>query len=360
MLLTNRRRFLQKSSAASLSGLLFSNFPPSMSAPAAMKPPRLSEGDTIGLITPSHYASEEQLRKTIANMEQLGFRVRYTPNMLVRKGYLGGTDAQRADDINRMFADDGIAGIMCVTGGYGTTRLLSYLDYDIIRQNPKPLIGFSDITGLLYGIHSQTGLVGFHGPVGDSDYNEFTTRYFRNVLMEPQSELLYEQPQGLTAEELVPLYLEGKDVSISQPERVLLSPGTAEGSLVGGNLTLVTSLCGTAYDVDMRDKIVFLEDVGEAPYRIDRMLTQLLLSPDKLSAAAGVVLGLFTNCEAEDEETSFSLAQVLQDRLASLNIPVLYGIHFGHIRRNATLPFGTRARLDADAKSVSLVEAAVL
>lgn len=360
MPLTNRRRFLQKSTAASLSGLLFSRFSSSVPAPAPIKPPRLKAGDTIGLITPSHYASEEQLRKTIANMEQLGFRVRYTPNMLVRKGYLAGTDRQRADDINRMFADDAIAGIMCVTGGYGTTRLLPYLDYDVIRQNPKPLIGFSDITGLLYGIHSQTGLVGFHGPVGDSDFNDFTTQYFRKVLMEPLPELVYEQPQGLTPEQLVPLYLEGEEVNISQPERITLSSGKAEGTLVGGNLTLVTSLCGTAYDLDMRDKIVFLEDVGEAPYRIDRMLTQLLLSPDKLPSAAGVVLGLFTNCEADDVETSFSLAQVLQDRLAGLSIPVLYGLHFGHIRRNATLPFGTRARLNADAKSVSVLEAAVL
>jgi muramoyltetrapeptide carboxypeptidase len=222
------------------------------------------------------------------------------------------------------------------------------------------LIGFSDITGLLYGIYSQTGLVGFHGPVGDSDYNDFTTQYFRKVLMEPQPQLVYEQPQGLTPEELVPLYLEGEEVSISQPERITLSSGKAEGTLIGGNLTLVTSLCGTAYDLDMRDKIVFLEDVGEAPYRIDRMLTQLLLSPDKLPAAAGIVLGLFTNCEADDEDGSFSLAQVLQDRLSGLGIPVLYGIHFGHIRRNATLPFGIKASLDADAKGLRLAETAVV
>lgn len=292
-------------------------------------------------------------------MEALGFRVRYTTNMLVRKGYLAGTDRQRADDINRMFADDGVAGIMCVTGGYGTTRLLPYLDYDLIRQNPKPLIGFSDITGLLYGIHKQTGLVGFHGPVGDSDYNDFTASYFKKVLMEPQQTLDYTQPQEVAPEELVPLYLRGEDVNISSPERITLAPGTVEGTLVGGNLTLLSSLCGTAYDLDMRDKIVFLEDVGEAPYRIDRMLTQLLLSPDKLPAAAGVVLGLFTNCEADDEETSFSLAQVLQDRLAGLGVPVLYGIHFGHIRRNATLPLGIMARLDASAKSLSLLETAV-
>lgn len=360
MHLTHRRQFIKGVSASALAGFLpFSsaNAHPNVST---LKPQRLKTGDTIGLISPSHFATEKQLRSTIQNMAQLGFCVKYTPNMLVRKGYLGGTDKQRADDINQMFADDSVAGIMCVTGGYGTTRLLPYLDYELIKSHPKPLIGFSDITGLLYGIYSQTGLIGFHGPVGDSDYNDFTTKYFRQVLMEPQQTLTYEQPENLSQEELVPLYLKGKAVNISQNTRITLSGGVAEGPLVGGNLSLVTALCGTAYDVDMRDKIVFLEDVGEAPYRIDRMLTQLLLSPDKLPAAKGIALGLFTNCEAEDENSSFSLAQVLQDRLASLGIPVLYGLTFGHIRRNMTLPFGVQARLDASAKDLTLSEAAVV
>lgn len=354
-----RRQFLREASAYSLASIVPFSPTPSFQLPAAIKPKRLKAGDTMGLISPSHFVSEEQLRKTIENMAQLGFRVKYTPNMLVRKGYLGGTDRQRADDINQMFADDSVSGIMCVTGGYGTTRLLPYLDYTLIRNHPKPLIGFSDITGLLYGIYSQTGLIGFHGPVGDSDYNEYTTKYFRQVLMEPQQELAYTSPENLNPEELIPLYMQGQEVAISQPVRITLAEGVAEGSLVGGNLTLVTTLCGTAYDVDMRGKIVFLEDVGEAPYRIDRMLTQLLLSPDKLPAAAGVVLGLFTNCEAEDEDRSFSLAQVLQDRLANLGIPVLYGLTFGHIRRNMTLPFGVRARLDASEKSLTLLASAV-
>lgn len=328
--------------------------------PPFIKPPRLRKGDTLGLITPSHYAREAQLHTTIDNMRQLGFGVKYTDNMLVRKGYLAGTDAQRADDINQMFADKSVAGLMCVTGGYGTTRLLPHLDYDLIRQNPKPLIGFSDITGLLYGIHNKTGLIGFHGPVGDSDFNEYTLHYFKKVLMQPQPSLVYAQPKGLTTEDLTPLYLQGKAVNISAPERHMLNPGVAEGTLVGGNLTLVTSLCGTEYDLDMRGKIVFLEDVGEAPYRIDRMLTQLLLSPDKLRTAAGIVLGLFTNCEADESDASFTLAQVLQERLSGLGIPVLYGLHFGHIRRNATLPLGVKCRLDAGSKSVTLLETAVI
>lgn len=356
----HRRHFFRQATAASITGLMVPSLKTSP-PPATIKPARLKEGDTIGLISPSHYILEENLRESVENLGRLGFRVKYTENMLVRKGYLGGTDLQRADDINRMFADESVAGIMCARGGYGTTRLLQYLDYDLIRNNPKVLIGYSDITGLLYGLYRQTGLVCFHGPMGTSDYNEYTTKYFREVVMEPQSKLAYQNPEVISEKDLVPSYLEEEEnTKISSAELITLAPGSAEGTLVGGNLSLVAALCGTPYDVDMRDKIVFLEDVGEAPYRIDRMLTQLLLDPNKLPAAKGVVLGLFTDCEADDEETSFSLAQVLYDRLTSLGIPVLYGLMFGHIKHNATIPFGVEARLDASAKTLTLLEKAVM
>ncbi len=356
----HRRQFFRNATAASFSGLLLPSLK-GTAPPNLVKPAKLKTGDTIGLITPSRYLTEEKLRASVENLAKLGFRVKYTENMLVKKGYLGGTDQQRATDINRMFADEKVAGIMCATGGYGTTRLLPYLDYDLIRNNPKVLIGFSDITGLLYGLHRQTGLVCFHGPMGTSDFNEYTTQYFQQILMEPSNSLTYQNPENISEEELVPLYLQDEeDTTISTAELITLAPGVAEGTLVGGNLTLVSSMCGTPYDIDMRDKIVFLEDVGEAPYRIDRMLTQLLLDPEKLPAAKGIVLGLFTDCETDDEDKSFSLAHVLYDRLASLGIPVLYGLMFGHIKRNATIPFGTQARLDAGGKALSLLESAVV
>ena len=335
--------------------------PASAQAPPVLtnKPPRLKVGDTIGLVTPATYLTETQLREAIEQFAQLGFTVRYTPNMLVRKGYLAGTDQQRADDINQFFADDSIDGIICGRGGYGSARILPYLDYDLIKNNPKVFMGYSDITAVLYALYGKANLVGFHGPMGTSDYNDFTTRYFQGVLMNPHGSLTYENPE---AELVVPLTADGKEPPT--PEVVIdplvtLAPGTAEGVLVGGNLSLITSLCGTAYDVDLRSKLVFLEEVGEAPYRIDRMLTQLLLDPDKLPAAAGVVLGVFSDCEAKDENTSLSLAQVLYDRLTGLGIPVLYGLSFGHIKQNATLPVGVRARLDADKKTLTLLEAAV-
>ncbi len=323
------------------------------------KPPRLKAGDTIGLVTPATYLTEAQLRDAIEAWATFGFKVRYTPNMLVRKGYLGGTDQQRADDINQFFADDTVDGIICGRGGYGSARILPYLDYELIKSHPKVFMGYSDITAVLYALYGKANLVGFHGPMGTSNYNDFTTRYFREVLMNPSKSLTYENP---VADLVEPLTANGQEpatsVAIADP-LITLAPGTAEGVLVGGNLSLVTSLCGTTYDVDLRDKLVFLEEVGEAPYRIDRMLTQLLLDPNKLPAAAGVVLGVFSDCEAEDESTSLSLAQVLHDRLAGLGIPVLYGLSFGHIKQNATLPVGVRARLDADQKTLTLLEPAV-
>jgi muramoyltetrapeptide carboxypeptidase len=245
---------------------------------------------------------------------------------------------------------------MCGRGGYGSGRILPYLDYDLIRQHPKVFIGFSDITAMLYAIYGKSGLVCFHGPVGTSDYSDITTEYFRKLLMEPPAEVVYTN-QDVKPEIDTEINEEGLEVEVeSLPEMITLSPGTAGGELIGGNLSLISMLSGTDYDLDMRGKIVFIEDVGEAPYRLDRMLTQLLLAEDKLPSAAGVVLGIFSGCEADDLDRSLSLAQVLQDRLAGLNIPVLYGLSFGHIAQNMTLPFGLKARLDADNKKLVLLE----
>ena len=356
----HRRQFLERSTAAATLAFAYP-LPPTL-APDIIKPPRLKPGDTIGLVTPATYLTDEQLRTAIDHMAAFGFTVRYTDNMLVRKGYLGGTDQQRADDINRFFADDSIDGIICGRGGYGSQRILPLLDYELIRQHPKVFMGYSDITAMLYALYGQAGLVCFHGPMGTSDYNDFTTQYFRDVVMEPPATLTYENP---TPEPVVPTTEEDTPVPEDAPAEPVvvplttLVPGQAEGALIGGNLSLVASLVGTNYDLDMRDKLVFLEDVGEAPYRLDRMFTQLLLAPDKLPVAAGIVLGVFNDCEAKNEDTSLSLTQVLYDRLGGLGIPVLYGLSFGHIQQNATLPFGIRARLDADQKTLTLLEKAV-
>lgn len=353
-----RRDFLSKLgvggflSAVSLPGFSFVKDPDNHKEyfpEKIIKPERLTEGDKIGLITPATYVTEEELATALENLELLGLKGTYSENMLVRKGYLGGTDAQRASDVNSMFADEDIAGIWCVRGGYGSSRLLPYLDYDLIRNNPKPLIGFSDITALHYGIFNKTGLVGFHGPVGKSEFTDFTKNSFQKILMGQSLPLDLENFSGERNEqpETPELY-----------QTKVITHGKVSGNLVGGNLSLVSAMMGTPYDLEMEDKLVFLEEIGEDPYRIDRMLTQLLLS-GKLEKASGIVLGIFKGCEMDEEDHSgnnFSLAYVLRDRLGALGIPVIYGYSFGHITNNLTIPMGIEAQLNTGPPILTLLE----
>lgn len=357
-----RRKFIKQMGEASALPFLIPNILKSKPHvdKSIIKPKRLQPGDTIGLVTPATFLTEEELRHAEAKMKALGLKVYYSSNMLVRKGHLGGTDEQRATDLTDMFANDEIDGIWCGRGGYGSARILPYLNYDIIRSNPKPFIGYSDITSLHYGIHARTGLVTFHGPVAKEELNPFANHYLQQVLMEGNTGLVYnkgvepiEPVKPVTIEEM-----EEPEINQKVPETII--PGIAEGTLVGGNLSLVTAISGTSYDIDMRGKLIFLEDVGEIPARIDRMLTQLLLTEDKLPAAAGVILGTFADCEPKDPDKSLSLREVLYDRLSLLKVPVIYGLSFGHIKRNMMLPFGIQARLDASEQTITLLESAVL
>ncbi len=313
-----------------------------------IKPPKLKKGDTIGLIAPASFIREDELKESVENLEALGFKVKYTNRILARDGYLGGTDKQRTEDVNEMFSRDDIDGIVCARGGYGSARILPMLNYDLIKKNPKILVGYSDITALLYGIFAQTGLVCFHGPVGISTFNDFSVFDFENVLMEPLEKFtMYSAPE--------------KNGDESLP--VTIRTGKAAGKLCGGNLSIVVSMIGTPYDIDTDGKIVFLEEVGEDPYRIDRMLTQMR-EAGKFENAAGIALGIFSKCDAKKnskgETNSFSLSEVLYDRLYDLNIPVLYGMSFGHITNKFTLPFGIEAELNSGEQTLTLLEPAVL
>lgn len=359
-----RRKFINRLSRAASLPFLMPGVPEnhmdSKSPKKIIKPKKLELGDTIGLVTPATFLTEDELRHAEEKMQRLGFRAYYSSNMLVRKGHLGGTDEQRAADLNYMFENDDIDGIWCGRGGYGSARILPYLNYDAIQNNPKPFIGYSDITSLHYGIHARTGLVTFHGPVAKEELNSFSERYLREVLIEGKQRVLYKNEE----EEMQPRPVDIVEEGIQEPEvnrhvPETIVPGVAEGLLVGGNLSLVTAIAGTSFDIDMRGKIVFLEDVGEIPPRIDRMITQLLLVKDKLPAAAGVVLGVFADCEPKDPQKSLSLREVLYDRLSSLGVPVLYGLSFGHIKRNMMIPFGIEARLDASEQTLTLLEKAV-
>ena len=346
-----RKHFLENTTIGALLAMLPSTFAfkedDMRKNTKLIKPQRLQKGDTVGLITPASPASEEKIKKAIQNIENQGFKVKYTDAIRLKNGHLAGTDAQRLANLHDMFADKEVKAIWCVRGGYGCTRILPQVDYRLIKKNPKILIGYSDVTALLHAVQQKTGLMCFHGPVGASTFTEYNLEHLTKTLFEPDNQHLI----TLSKENL-----EKQDVAY-QP--VLIKSGTARGKLSGGNLCLLSTMAGTPYQVDFTDKIVFLEDVGEKPYRVDRMLTQLLQSSN-LAKAKGIVLGIFEDCQPKDEEYSLSLIDTLKERLGNLNMPVLYGFSFGHIQNMCTLPLGIEAEFNADAMTLQFLENAVV
>ncbi|MEM8525725.1 MAG: LD-carboxypeptidase [Bacteroidota bacterium] len=341
----NRRNF-QKQLATAAIGLPFvgkikTNEP-------QLKARRLKKGDTIGVISPGSYIDDRGFEKAVRNLENLGLNVKLATNVRAQEGYLAGSDVQRLDDLHSMFADREVAGVWCIRGGYGCTRLLPNINYDLIRTNPKPIIGYSDITALLQAIYVETGLVGFHGPVASSNFTRYTTRYLKRTLFQGKRALEIEfSRNNLRKGKRDPAY-----------EKYTISPGKARGKLIGGNLSILTSLAGTRWEVDIRDHILFIEDIGEKPYRIDRMLTQLRQATN-LRRARGIALGIFEDCEAGRSDLSLTLRETLTDRLSDLNIPVLYGCSFGHIADQFTLPIGITADLDATRQTLTFLESGV-
>jgi len=351
----NRKQFLQNS--AIIGGIslintnsLFATPKKSQSKIRKLKPKPLLEGNKIGLVSPASYIDKSELNDSIENLSALRFNVFYTDKVLSKHGYLAGTDKERADDLNEMFRNKEIDAIVCTRGGYGCARILDFLDYKAIKDNPKILIGYSDITALLFAVYSQTGLISFHGPVGISTFNNFSIDSFVNVLMYVKNRYI------------APLAEDDAFNPDLAYEPFTINSGKAKGILVGGNLSIAVSMIGTKYDVDYKNKILFFEEVGEEPYRIDRMLTQLIVS-GKLKSAAGIVLGVFKNCERKRNnpsfEKTFGLKEVLLDRLGGLEIPVFYGMSFGHITNKITIPFGIEAEIDADNLSLTFLESAV-
>ena len=344
----NRRAFAKVAGLAVAAGTITTGSSDAQSwreARALIKPKRLREGDTIGMVLPASMSFEaDDIARGREQLEALGFRVKSGANIYARNGYLAGTDKQRAADINAMFADPEVDGISCFTGGWGTPRLLPYLDYEMIRKNPKVLIGYSDITGLLNAVHRKTGLVTFHGPNADSKYETFTLANFRRAVMTAEPIGLLPNPEK-RAEDL-----------IDRENRVVtLKGGKATGRLIGGNLTLITSTLGTPYEIQPEGAILFLEDTHEELYRIDRMLTQLWLA-GKFDKIAGFVFGRCTDCPIKGP--SLSLGDLLRERFG--HVPSTWGLSFGHIEKKLTLPLGVTATLDADAKTMSIDEAAVV
>ncbi len=324
--------------------------PATPAAPAPLVKPRaLKPGDTVGLIAPASYAFDLwSLDDAAARVEALGLKPKFGKHVRGRRGFLSGTDGERLEDLHAMFSDENVSGVFALQGGYGTPRLLDRLDYDLIRRNPKILLGYSDITGLHLAIGRRSGLVTFHGPNMIGSLPPRTVELLRKALFVPE-------PIGelTNPEEVDPL-------NVEFPLRTV-TPGVARGRIVGGNLTLVTATMGTPYEIETRDRILFLEDTGEAPYRVDRMLVQLRLA-GKLQEAAGVVFGTCTDCGPgrSSFELSLSLSEVLMEQLGTLRKPVLAGLVFGHTKEKSVIPLGVEAELDATARRVRVIEAATL
>jgi muramoyltetrapeptide carboxypeptidase len=347
----NRRQFMH--SVAAASALALPNAPAVAQAAnhwPALLPRRLSAGDTVALINPSNAVYERDPYRFAAEaLQSLGLKTREAPNLRARYGRLAGTDAQRASDVNNMFADDAVQGIMALTGGSGCARILPLLDYALIRRHPKVLVGFSDVTALINAVHAQTGLVSFHGPVASSEWNAFSLASFKAIVMQAQPALLANPPPNKR----------GDDELVNKQNRVTtLRGGKTRGRLVGGNLTVFSALAGSVYWPNLDGAILCLEDVNEEIYRIDRMLSTLALA-GALNKLSGVVLGNFTNCLPGDGFGSLTLDEVFDDYFLPLNIPVFKGAQFGHVKLKYTFPIGWPVEMDADAGTLQLLLSAV-
>lgn len=312
-----------------------------------IKPKRLVKGDTVALIAPSSGIEAGRIDDSIKNMEDLGLKVKLGRSARKTNGFLAGTDKERLDDLHEAFADKEVKAVWCIRGGYGATRYLPQINFGLIKNNPKILIGYSDITALLLSVYQNTGLVTFHGPAAASTFSDYTKEHVVNVLMDPKPNFKIEVSPENTANE----------TSVYKTETI--TKGVARGELVGGNLSLIAAMSGTPNALrNVKGKIVFIEDVGEAPYRIDRMLTQLRQTVN-LRESAGIACGIFSGCERKDE-VSQTLIDVVRDRLGDLGVPVIYGLSFGHIRDQCTFPLGIKAELDTEAAAVTLLASGVI
>jgi muramoyltetrapeptide carboxypeptidase len=287
-----------------------------------IKPNKLNKGATLGIIAPSGPVYDKnRITKGIEILKSLGFKVVISNNCYLKHGYLAGEDSIRAADINRSFENKYLDGIICLRGGYGALRILDLIDYNIINKNPKAFIGYSDITALHSAIHKNCNLVTFHGPMVASDIAD-DDFWSNEALINSISGNIYSYNIKLNP----------------------IKGGNVKGELVGGNLSVICSLIGSNFLEDYENKLLFIEDIGEEPYRIDRMLQQLKLS-GIINKLKGVILGQFTNCQARDEENSLSLDYVINDFFAKMAIPVYCNLQAGHENKKITLPLGIEVEI---------------
>ncbi|WP_413176144.1 S66 peptidase family protein [Anabaena azotica] len=327
----NRRQFLTTLGLTTIATQL----PPH----TTIQPPRLKIGDTIGLISPAGIIETKDIENAKQTFTNLGLKIKTGAHILDQNGYLAGTDINRAKDIHTMFVDKSVKAIIAMRGGWGCNRILPLLNYPLIRSHPKIILGYSDITSLLLAINARSRLITFHGAVATSTWNQFTVDYFQRLLFNAE-----QLTMGNTATN------EGK--------RELITPGKAQGRLIGGNLSVVATMVGSPYLPSWHHSILFLEDIGEDIYRLDRMLTQLK-NAGILNQISGFIFGQCTNCQPSDEK-SFTLIQVLQQHIKPLNIPAWYGSMIGHIKDKFTIPVGLEVEIDADHGTIKMLKSAVI
>jgi muramoyltetrapeptide carboxypeptidase len=312
------------------------------------KAPRLKPGDTVGLIVPASPLGDHfDMDLVQETMLAMGLKPKLGAHALDKSGYLAGEDEARAADLNAMYADKTVKAVFAVRGGWGCARMLPYIDWDVVRANPKLLTGYSDITALHLAFAVRAGFPTVHGPNANSAWAKQSWDSFRAIAFDGATPT-YRNPDATD------------DRLVQRARRTrMLAGGKAKGRLIGGNLTVLTALVGTPYMPDLTGAILFLEDVDEAEYRIDRMLTQLSLA-GALGKAAGVVFGQCTDCRASDGSLSgFTLSEVLEHHLGKLGVPAFQGLEFGHIDNPFSLPVGVMAEMDAAAGTLRLLEPAV-
>lgn len=309
-----------------------------------IKPFQLKTNSTIGVLSPASRPADERLyRQGIAYLSQLGYRVVEADHVLDQRGYLAGSDAARAGDVNAMFRDPTIDAIICSRGGYGTARLLPYLDYAALRRHPKIFVGYSDITALNLAIWQQCRLVTFSGAMVAVEMGKgiapFTEHHFWRMLTRPEPIGLLTNPEGS------PIHI--------------YHPGKASGVLLGGCLSLINVLLGTPFCPDFRNAILFIEDIDEEPYRVDRYLAQLKLA-GILDQVAGIVVGQFTDCGPRDpEKPTLSLNEIFDDYLSPLKVPIITNFAYGHDTIKHIMPIGVEAELDTEQGGLIIKESAV-
>lgn len=337
-----RRLFINRIAGLGAASVILPSFiTAAESEPNNVIPKALLKGDTIAITGPAGAIYEpETIDRIASKLTELGFKYKLGKTLYERFGYLAGTDQMRADELMEYYQDDSVKAILTMRGGWGCARILDLLDYQIIQQNPKILLGFSDITSLVNAVYQQTGTVTFHGPCGYSTWTDFSTNYVTKAI-------------GVGA----PFTMKNPDDYLT--DLMTLSPGKAQGRLIGGNITVLVSMIGTPYEPNWQDKILFLEETNEEPYRIDRMFWQMKQAGifDKVK---GIVFGSFNKCFAEEPEKSFTLYEVLEQHFKDCGKPVYMGATFGHMSPKFTLPIGVLAEIDADNFTIKTLEKSVM